>query len=180
MNTTDGRLRSLSGSSELWLPIAGYEGLYEVSNFGRVKSFKKARTAILKGGPGTCPMRYRRVTLRGHDGLADCRYIHIVVLETFRGPRPMGMWALHKDGNVENCALSNLYWGTPKENTSDRIRHGIIFTGSRNPNARLSEDEIYSIRSEYAGGNVRQHDLAEKYGVSQVQISRITSNSSWR
>lgn len=165
--------------SEVWLPIPNYEGLYEVSNFGRIISHKSGKPKLLKGGPGTCPMRYRRVTLRDTNGCPSVRYIHIVVLETFIGPRPAGMWGLHDDGVVENCRLDNLHWGTPAENSADRVRHGRTFVGEHNPNQRLTHREVAAIRAAYRGRAVRQRDLARRFGVSQAHISRIILKASW-
>lgn len=170
---TDDRLR------ERWVAVAGYEGLYEVSDHGRVRSFKNGVVRILKGGPSTCLMRYRRVTLRDKNNAASARYVHTLVLEAFEGPRPAGKLGLHKDGCVDNCALSNLYWGTHQQNADDRIRHGRSFAGRRNPNAVLSERQVASIRRDYSRGTADQVNLARQFGVSQAHISRIILNHSW-
>jgi hypothetical protein len=169
----------MSDQREVWLPIPEYEGLYEVSDLGRVRSFKKLGPQILKGGPSTCSMKYVRVTLRSADHVASVRYVHTLVLEVFRGPRPAGMFGLHNDGNVSNCKLANLRWGTPAENTQDRIRHGRLFNGASNPNGRLSAAQVSKIRSEYHSGRAKQTALAAAYGVSQAHISRIILKHSW-
>jgi len=48
------------------------------------------------------------------------RYVHTLVLETFLGPRPDGMQGLHRDDDPYNNHVSNLYWGTMKQNAVDR------------------------------------------------------------
>lgn len=164
---------------EVWLPVRGYEGLYEVSNLGRVRSHKSGSPRILKGGPGTTPMRYLRVTLRDQANVQSVRYIHTMVLEAFVGPRPTGLLALHRDGSVANCRLSNLRWGTAAENSADRVRHGHHFSGQRNPNSKLTSRQIKKIRSDYAAGRQKQPALAARYGVSQAHVSRIILNQTW-
>jgi len=164
---------------EVWMPVPDYEGLYEVSNLGRVRSHKGSKPTIMKGGRGTCKMGYLRVTLRDAATVASARYIHILVLEAFVGPRPHGMLGLHDDGNVDNCRLSNLSWGTAAQNAQDRIRHGRVFTGSRNPNGRLTFEQIRAIRANYFSGRAKQTTLARQFGVSQAHISRIILKKSW-
>jgi hypothetical protein len=53
--------------------------------------------------------------------------IHALVLTTFVGPRPEGMYGCHIDGDPSNNHVSNLYWGTPTQNVHDMIRHGRAF-----------------------------------------------------
>lgn len=170
----------MANATEVWLPIKNYEGRYEVSNFGRVKSLTSGRQSIMRGSRFANGMQYKRVTLTSKDGIKATKYIHILVLETFIGPRPNGSWGLHNDGNVINCHLSNLRWGTSQENSLDRIKHGNSLPREKNPNAKLKPEEIKEIRHQYVPGIVKQSDLAIMFGVSQVQISRIIRNSSWR
>lgn len=120
---------------ERWLPVIGYESHYEVSNFGRVASLKhrwgqRNQPLILKASPmGT---GYPRVTLV-KDSKQEYRLVHHLVLEAFVGPRPKGCEAEHYDGIRTNASLHNLRWATPKENASDKTRHGTHrnkFTGA--------------------------------------------------
>lgn len=113
---------------EEWRPVAGYEGSYEVSDHGNVRSID--RMIINKIG---YKQRYRgkllapRATAEGYlrVGLphADKR-IHRLVLEAFVGPCPEGMEACHNDGNPANNHLGNLRWDTPSANNYDQVRHG--------------------------------------------------------
>lgn len=108
-------------STETWLPIARPAG-YEVSDEGRVRSFKWGRPKILS--PSTTPEGYRNVSLYdGAQGRRNAR-VHVLVLETFTGPRPEGQDARHLDGDPGNNALTNLKWGTKSENNLDQVRHG--------------------------------------------------------
>ena len=115
-------------SIEKWLPVVGYEGQYEVSDHGQVRSMdrinfrgRRTRGRTLKTGK----------KMSGHLLVALCRnnakttkYVHSIVLESFLGPRPDGMEACHNDGNPGNNNVSNLRWDTRSANTHDQVRHG--------------------------------------------------------
>lgn len=123
--------------SETWKPIPGWEGAYEVSDQGRVRSLPRAVRhyrggASRRGGrilrPGVV-RDYERVVLQ-RDGRTKNVAVHRLVLTAFIGPCPPGMEACHGDGNRRNNRLSNLRWDTKAANCRDRTTHG----GS--PNAR--------------------------------------------
>lgn len=113
---------------EEWRPVIGYEGAYEVSNHGRVRSLdriittkagvrKRTKGRLLKPG----------LQRRGHLSVivgGDAKRVHRLVLEAFVGPAPKGHECCHSDGNPANNHLSNLRWGSQSENTYDRVRHG--------------------------------------------------------
>lgn len=105
-------------SEERWLPVVGNPG-YEVSDLGRVRSWKKY------GGPAP-----RILRLNAYDGYPVAtmsrsqRRVHRLVLDAFVGTRPDGMVSRHIDGDRSNNALSNLTYGTPSENMRDRRAHG--------------------------------------------------------
>lgn len=123
----------MDASSERWLPVVGWEGFYEVSNHGRVRSVDRV-IRLRNGKSQTFRGKIRRpcrTSQSGHWGLSLLRpgerfsvRIHVLVLEAFRGPRPAGLIACHNDGNVDNNCLSNLRWDTHQANTFDAIRHG--------------------------------------------------------
>ena len=118
-------------SKEEWLPVPGWEGLYEVSNHGRVRSVARIiqrstapqaiRERILEAPIGD--HGYPRVNL-SRDGRPIQHTVHRLVLEAFAGPCPPRMEALHWNGVKTDCRLSNLRWGTSAENTADMVRHG--------------------------------------------------------
>ena len=115
------------GTQEIWKPVVGHEGRYEVSNIGRVRSLDRisARGHRIKG------RMLKLKDVKGYDvarlnwGVADWRYVHQLVLEAFVSPRPEGCVDVrHLDGNRKNNKVENLKWGTHAENMRDMSRHG--------------------------------------------------------
>jgi len=180
---------------EEWRPIAGYKGLYEVSNLGRVKSldrvlqdkkglFKKFKGKILKNTTKKNPYGIYMVVRLSRNGEDHAsRYVSHLVLETFKGPRPSGMECCHCDGNSLNNRIDNLRWGTPKENTSDKYKHGTMLWGSRNHQSQLTEQQVLEIRAKYVRhsktkSNSRQ--LADEYKVGVQAIGKIIRRERWK
>lgn len=111
---------------EKWRAVPGYEGRYEVSNHGRVKSLPRPKVhnpRLLKTSPDVCG--YPVVRFWSSDATPRGWRVHELVLLAFVGPRPD--WAAHirhLDGNKLNNVLRNLAYGTAAENAQDAIRHG--------------------------------------------------------
>ena len=118
--------------AENWLPVVGFEGYYEVSDRGRVRSLdrvgfrrdghrysKKGR--ILSRGTDQCG--YPFSDLR-KNGSARTRRVHRLVAEAFI-PNPDNLpWVLHWDDDKLNNRVENLRWGWPSENRYDTVRNG--------------------------------------------------------
>ena len=119
--------------SERWLPVVGYEGLYEVSDQGSVRSLDRVirrkdgrgeylkRGRVLSATPNTSG--HLQVILCGH-GHQRMYQVHRTVLAAFAGPCPDGMQGLHYDDDPSNNRLENLRWGTPGDNLRDAVRNG--------------------------------------------------------
>lgn len=112
-------------TQEQWRWIPGYEGLYDVSDRGRVRAWREWKDLpvprILRQHPNG--NGYLRVSLC-KKGAETTRTVHRLVLTAFCGPRPAGMVSRHLDGNKLNNTLRNLSWGTQSENVRDSIEHG--------------------------------------------------------
>lgn len=124
---------------EKWLPVVGWEGLYEVSDQGRVRSLdritygRNGSTRVARGRiltPATGSTGYLTVSLsnRSHHKM---RMVHILVAEAFIGARPAGHYCCHGDGVKLNNNLVNLRWDTPSGNMQDAVRHGTHFSTFR-------------------------------------------------
>lgn len=119
--------------TELWKPIPGWEGAYEVGDAGRVRSVER-RTWCPRGKgfwrrvPPTIlkpavSRGYLRVSLQ-RDGRVQNVSVHRLVLLAFIGPCPDGMEACHYDDDSANNRLVNLRWDTRRANHADRTRNG--------------------------------------------------------
>jgi len=111
-------------SGRTWLPVPGFEGLYEVSDQGEIWSCSRRRGT--RGGLLSTPndgKGYRQVNLC-RDGLRVHTLVHMVVAAAFHGPRPPGLECRHLDGDPSNNMAGNLAWGTSSENNLDLVRHG--------------------------------------------------------
>ena len=115
----------MNDTPERWLPVVGYEGRYDVSDLGRVRSWLPWHSTpiprTLKGSPDKDG--YLGVALR-KDGRTTQWKNHLLVMLAFVGPRPEGLETRHFDGNHLNNRLKNLRYGTSSENSMDTVRHG--------------------------------------------------------
>lgn len=110
----------MQATHERWLPVPGYEGLYEVSDLGAVRG---PRTGDGRLKPRPHKDGYAKVNLcRG--GRQKTFLVHRLVLDAFVGPREPGQECRHLDGDPSNNRLTNLAWGTQSENELDKVRHG--------------------------------------------------------
>lgn len=127
-------------SVETWKPVVGYEGKYEVSDLGRVRSVTRTITQLGRGGvpfsrgvvgrvlrPGVASNGYPTVAI----GRYNTRTVHSLVAEAFLGPCPAGCEVLHLDGTRTNSVLSNLRYGTRSENIYDAVRNGSWMSEAR-------------------------------------------------
>src|SRR5204863_5764826 len=130
--------------SERWLAIPGYEGLYEVSDWGHVRrlTFRNGNAnkvypipRILKGSKNA--LGYVQLYL-SKNGVVKHQFVHRLVLLAFRGPAPSGMIAAHGNGIPGDDRLENLRWATWEENAADMLLHGTDQNGARNHEAVLS------------------------------------------
>ena len=112
-------------SAEEWRCIPGFEGRYEVSSLGRVKSYVGGPTRILR--QHIRRHRYLSVRLYSGDGSAKRYTVHRLVLSAFHGPCPPGHEGCHRDGDMQNNRSDNLYWGTREQNMADIKSHGRNF-----------------------------------------------------
>lgn len=108
---------------ERWRPIYGYEGLYEVSDWGRIKSLPRntTRGGIMKLSVGQHGVLVVNLT---KDGIQRVHLVHHLVLVAFDRPCPDGLEGCHGDGNPANNRRENLRWDTHEANMQDMIRHG--------------------------------------------------------
>ena len=173
-------------SSGEWRPVIGYEGLYEVSRFGRVRALFPWRE--LKSGrivPGTTTPKGYAVVSLSRGGIPREMRVHRLVLEAFVGPAPRGHETGHRNGVPNDNRLENLRWITSKENTADTKRLGrwkdprrVRSCGEDNPNAKLSWTTVQEIRKRSHAGTSRVQ-IARDMNLSPAAVSKIALCRAW-
>lgn len=172
---------------EIWQDICGYEGYYQVSNLGRVKSLSrpiKARGNKDRNFVGRVLKEYK--TPEGYLSVNLCVknkgktfLIHHLVAKTFIGDRPERLDINHKNGNKTDNRLGNLEYCTRSENILHAIKKGLIAKGEKHSNAKLTALQVSEIRELYTKKEFIQRELAKMYGVSQSVISDIINQKMW-
>jgi len=158
-----------------WRDVVGWEGWYQVSDTGAVRSVN--RTVVFKDGrvrdyDGVVIAQYKdkagypKVTLNAnkHDRRV---HVHVLVAAAFIGPRPPGKHVCHGDGDKTNNRRRNLRYGTAVENAEDTRRHG----GWARPNRKLTDAQVQEIRA--ARGKITGRELARRYGTSPAHVCNI-------
>ena len=174
-------------TTEQWRAVPGYEGFYEVSDHGRVRSLD--RTVVTKAGwaqrclgkvlsPAINKLGYQHVNL-SKENKQRSQNVHALVAEAFLGPRPEGYDVCHNDGNPKNNHVDNLRYDTRARNMADCVKHGTHARGDRHGQAKLDWPQVREIRTSYATGCVTQQELADYYGVSVGNVSLIVNYKAW-
>ena len=120
---------------ENWKAIPGYEGFYEVSDQGRVRSLDRivAHGRSRKGqflSPDRGHRGHLQVTLY-KNGKRERMFVHRLVLLAFIGPCPEGMEACHWNDISDDNRLENLRWDTPSANRHDSLRNGRHYNANK-------------------------------------------------
>lgn len=191
-------------ANEEWRPVVGYEGVYSVSDLGRVR-----RDLAV---PGATPGRIlRRIAVKGYQhvylytfGIRRRWQIHRLAIEAFIGARPIGLQVNHKDGLKTNNRPNNLEYVTAKENKQHASRLGLVAKGPRKPEhilrgerhwsrhhpdriskgsqlnrSCLTDDSVRLIRQLAANG-MGYKDIGNQYSVTPQAIYCIVKRKTWK
>mgnify|MGYP003349205279 CR=1 FL=1 len=157
---------------EEWRDVLGFEGLYEISNHGNIRSFKNKKLKKI-----SIDKKLNRPFVNlWKQNKPHIRNPHKLVLEAFVSPCPIGLEGCHNDGNPFNNHISNLRWDTHKNNIFDKFGHNTSNSGERCNWAKLKQFQVDAIRKD----NRLQRIIAEEYGVRQSLISRIKNGTRWK
>ncbi len=153
---------------EIWKDIPGYEGEYQVSNLGMIKSLK--RGIIRK----ICPQKSGHLNVKlSKNGIKKFYGVHRLVLQAFVGPCPENYECRHfPDRNPANNRLDNLSWGTAKQNHLDCKVHGTDVAGERNGRCKLNDKQIEDIRQLKKQGRSSVW-IANYYNLSKGYVNKI-------
>lgn len=158
---------------EVWQSIAGYEGHYEVSSFGRVRTLKYKKADPCLSTIEHPKTGYLQVQLWLKQK-PKTRLVHQLVALAFLGPPPKGQQVRHKDGGRGNARLDNLEYGTPAQNAKDKEKHGTKLYGDKHPRTRTPDVQVLLIRERHKNGE-RMSLLAKEYGISLSSVKNYVS-----
>lgn len=158
-------------NTELWIPIASFEGRYEVSNGGRVRSvdrtFMRGASIVRRQGVVLKPQPDGDGYLHVALGRGNQRKVHKLVAAAFC-PNPDGLPEVdHEDTDKTNCKASNLRWCTKRQNSA--YRHEKTH---RTCEVRVTPEMAAQIAAEVASGRPIMH-VAKETGLSRAHVRRL-------
>jgi len=165
--------------NEIWKEVENFEGRYEISNFGRIKSIggKFLKETILK----TCidSVGYFKTTLRKKP-LKKHQRIHVLVAEHFLiKPDIKNVCVNHKDGNKLNNHVDNLEWTDLKNNCLHALQTGLFnLKGENHPHSKLTNEAVYHIK--FNSKNLTNTEIANLFSMSRRQIRDIRKGVHWK
>ena len=158
---------------EIWKDVPGHEGLYQVSNLGRVKSLRFGKERILKPTPDKDG--YYQVDLwKGGEGKTN--KIHRLVMLAFVGESDLEV--NHINGIKTDNRLENLEYCTPSENIQHALDIGLMAIGENHPNSKLTRACVERIK--YGHQGMTQQAISEIYGIARSLVSVIRSGKKWK
>lgn len=176
---------------EIWKDVVGFEGFYQVSNLGRVRSLDRTLTLTSRG---TTYSRTKKGCVlvpslrRGYCVIAlNCQAkpfqvsVHTLVAQAFIGDRPEGFQVNHLDGNKTNNCVGNLEYCSPKGNTRHAYSTGLCDSkiGDNHHGAILRSVDIPVILDRLRNGDTCQK-VADDYGVARFCITAISKGKLWK
>lgn len=165
---------------EIWKDIEGYEGYYQISNLGRVKSFHKSKVGvILKQSTGTFGYIFIELNLRG---CAKKFLIHRLVAFSFLHNTQNKKEVNHIDGDKSNNHVSNLEWVTSSENQIHAFNTGLQKPrpGQEHHNCSITDDMVIEIRKLFDSGEYKQCVLATQFNLDPKHIHLIVRRKRWK
>lgn len=175
------RHKSLLGTARLaW--VVGYEGLYAVTDGGRLFSYVKNWNTPSGARPMQLKLHkqgYREIGLT-KNGQQTYHLVHRLVLEAFDRPGRDGEVCCHANGDPSDNRIENLRWDSQSANWHDAKAHGTASVGMRQGNALLNPEKVTKIRQLYSTGQYSHAQLGEHFGVSGATVSAVARGRSWK
>jgi hypothetical protein len=172
---------------EKWTPIViEVEGVenpphYEISNFGRLKSFQNNdKGEIIKG---SVIQGYKSLNIRLPKGKSFNRYVHKLVAETFvKKPSIDHKFVIHLDFDKLSNHFENLKWATKDEMVAHNKENPAVINKlipKRTKNYKLTETKVKMIKKMLLHDNTRLKMIAKQFGITHTQLNRIRSGENW-
>lgn len=178
----------MNSTQEIWVDIKNYEGCYQISNKGRVKSLERE---VVSGGITRTQSERILTHWCGKTSLYDCVRlykngigekfsVHRIVAAHFLDDWDPELEVNHIDGNRYNNAVENLEMCTHQRNMEHAIANDLKNDyGEKSRNAKLTNAQAERIRERYYAGGVTQLELAIEYGVSHQTVSCIVRHKKY-
>lgn len=173
---------------EIWKDIKGYEGIYKISNFGKIKSLERKiginggyfinKEKILK--PNQDSRGYPSVRLR-LNGVPILYRVHRLLAIAFIPNSENKPCVNHKNGIKSNNSLDNLEWCTQSENIRHAIDTGLKVSskGEKHGRSKLTDIQVVDIKERLKKGE-RNVSIAKTFNISRQTISEIKCNKIWK
>lgn len=175
---------------EIWVPIKGYDGIYEISNIGNVKSLPKKWVSghstvrshtgkIIK--PTNNQHGYLYVSLSNGEFKKTFK-IHRLVAMAFIPQIENKNIVNHKNGIKTDNSVDNLEWVNSSENMIHAVKTGLTNPrkGVKSNLSKLNDEIVKQIREIYFGKKITQKEIAVMYGINQSNVSHIIKGITWK
>lgn len=175
---------------EYWRDLPGHEGVYQVSDHGRVRSLDRKVFTRPPNGEPTYRVKRGKILKQGINshgyytvaigkGKNRTISVHRLVLRTFIGPPPEGFEAAHNNGVRTDNRLSNLRWDTTSGNFQDKRDHGTWQSGENHPMHKITCDDVKKI-VELARKGATYQEISKVIGViSSSHVGNILNGNCW-
>lgn len=169
-----------------WRAVLGYEGLYEVSDTGEIRSVPHFSVINRPGYSGRWfPARVLNQRIRRRylsvglfrAGHKKSWSVHTLVCDAFHGPRRPGMEVRHLDGDRRNNAASNLRWGTKQENEDDKLRHCRRPLGAALNRKVLTIEKVHAILA--MEGRATLKEISREVGCGLATAHHVLTGRTW-
>lgn len=173
---------------EVWKSVVGYEGIYEISNFGNVRSVE--RVIVYEDGRiYNYPSRNLSFnkTVQGYNSVhlyKNCKRknkkVHILVAEAFLDNPENLPDVNHIDGQKRNNHVDNLEWSSRYDNMRHAFETGLANnTGTNHGNNVYTEEQILKVK-ELLNLNIPYSDIETETGVKRGTIYVVKSGKQWK